>query len=381
MAGMTMIIPFLPLYIQELGIHDQSEVAIWAGAIFAANFVTAFLFQPIWAKLADRYGRKIMLLRSGFGMAIVMVLMGLSQTAWQLLLLRILNGTISGFNPAAVALISTSAPKERMGFALGTLQSGTVAGTIMGPLIGGLMADSIGYRPIFFITGSCLILATLLVLFLVREQFDKKLAASRPQLSIFKGFAQLRAIPQLPALFTATFIIQFAFLSTMPIMALFIQDMHGDIDQLALYAGLAGSITGFSNMIASPLLGRLADRIGPHRILGIALLGAALTFIPQAFATHIWQLLVARFCLGICMGGIIPTVHALIRKYTPDGMESRAYGFNSSFLSLGNIVGPTVGGLASGWIGIPGVFLISAVLMLINSIWVYSFTRAMAKPS
>lgn len=380
MAGMTMIMPFLSLYLIELGVEDDHEIAIWAGLIFASNFITAFIFQPIWGKLSDRYGRKIMLLRSGFGMATVMLLMGLSTSAWQLLALRILNGVISGFNPAAVSLISASAPKHRMGFAMGMLQSGAVAGTILGPLIGGVMADALGFRPIFFVTGFSLLLATLLVLFLVKENFNRKEAEQSANISTLKSFAELRAIPQLPALFAVSFIIQFAMLSAMPIIPLFIEDIHGAAN-LAFFSGLVGSITGFSNMVASPILGRLSDRIGSHRILLISLTGAAITFIPQALATEVWQLLTARFVLGFFLGGLMPTVNTLIRKYTPDGMESRAYGFNSSFMSLGNMVGPTVGGLLSGWTGFSGIFLLSAGLLFLNAIWVYVFTRAIAKPS
>jgi len=251
----------------------------------------------------------------------------------------------------------------------------------LGPLIGGLLADQFGFRPIFYITGSLLLLSTLLVWLLVQENFDRAKAAARKSISILAGLAELRMIKQLPALFSVTFIIQFAMLSTMPIMTLFVEDLHGSQRNLALLAGMVGSITGMSNMIASPLLGRLSDKIGAGKILLVSLLGASLTFIPQAYATEVWQLFAARFVLGMFMGGMIPTVNSLIRKYTPDGMESRAYAFNSSFLSLGNMVGPTVGGLLSGYAGFTGVFLLSGSLLLLNAIWVYSFSRAMAKPS
>ena len=146
MGGMTMIMPFMSLYLQSprIGITDPHEIATWSGVIFAGNFVTAFLFQPLWGKLSDKYGRKMMLLRSGFGMAIVMVLMGFATSPWHLLVLRMVNGTISGFNPAAVSLVSATTPKEKMGFAMGTLQSGGIAGTILGPFLGGLLADAWG---------------------------------------------------------------------------------------------------------------------------------------------------------------------------------------------------------------------------------------------
>ncbi len=129
-------------------------------------------------------------------------------------------------------------------------------------------------------------------------------------------------------------------------------------------------MTGFSNMIASPLLGRLGDRLGSQRILAIALIGTGLAFIPQAFVTNIWQLLASRFLLGVFMGGLLPSVQTLIRQYTPSGMESRAYSFNTSALALGNMLGPVIGGAVSGLIGIRGIFMTAAVLLLLNALWV-----------
>ncbi len=372
MAGMTMIIPFLPLYLQfDLGLSDQHEIGIWAGIIFAGNFVTSFIFQPIWGKLADRYGRKMMLLRSGFGMSIVMILMGFATNPWHLLLLRMLNGTISGFAPASVALIAATTPKKNMGFAMGIIQSGGIAGTILGPFIGGLLADTIGFRPIFYLTGSFIFAASLLALFVVKEPFDRSKAAEREQASVLQGFRQLIGIPQLAALLGVTFLIQFAMMSPMALIPLYVQELHGTTANLAFFAGFVGSVTGISNLVASPLLGKLSDRIGAERVLGAALIGASLAFIPQALAGTVWQLLLARFVLGIFLGGLIPAVNALIRKYTPDGMESRAYSFNTSTLSLGNMVGPITGGALSGWIGIQGLFLLSGVMLLANAIWVW----------
>lgn len=369
LSGMTMIIPFLPLYIQELGITDPDSVSIWAGIIFASNFITAFLFQPIWGKIADRYGRKMMVLRSGFGMATVMILMGFSQTAWHLLLLRILNGVISGFVPAATSLISTNTPREHIGVAMGTLQSGAIAGTIMGPLIGGLMADWVGYRAIFYITGSLILTASLFALFFVKEEFNKNQASKMPNLSVIEGFKKLRKTKQLPALFAVTFMIQFALMSSMPLIPIFVQQIHG-LERLALFAGLVGSVTGLSNMVAAPILGRLGDRLGSEMILKISLLGAAITFIPQIFVQNIWQLLIARFIFGIFVGGLIPSVNALIRKFTPEGMEGRSYSFNTSFLALGNMVGPTLGGILAVWLSIRGIFAIGAVMLCLNWLWV-----------
>ncbi len=233
-----------------------------------------------------------------------------------------------------------------------------------------MMANAFGYRPIFYITGSLLFIASMLAMFTVKEKFDKEKAAAAPQVSVVQGLRELTKVPQLNALYAVTFMIQFAMISPMPLIPLYVQHLHGTAENVAFWAGFVGSVTGLSNMVAAPLLGKLGDRIGPEKILGVALLGAAILFIPQAFVGTVWQLLIVRFLLGIFLGGLIPTVNSLIRRYTPEGRESRAYSFNSSMLSLGNMVGPITGGVISGWTGISGVFLISSGMFLLNFLWV-----------
>lgn len=372
MGGMTLILPFLSLFLQEeLGIHNTHAAATWAGVIFAGNFVTSFLFQPLWGKLSDRYGSKIMLLRSGFGMAIVMVLMGFVQNPWQLLALRLLNGTISGFNPAATSIVAKMTPQERIGFAMGTLQSGGIAGTLLGPLIGGILADHIGFRAIFYVTGVCLFLASLLTTFIVKEAPATAPKNGQPTMSVYAGIRSLIQIPQIMVLVTATFLIQFAMLGPMPVMPLYVKQLLGEHHpNIALWAGMVGSAAGLSNMFASPLLGKLSDRIGQRRVLLMSMAGAALMFIPQALATTVPMLLVSRFLQGIFLGGLIPSVNALLRKHSPQGMEARVISLNSSTLSLGNMVGPIIGGVLSSYTGLAGVFVVSAFMLVINIIWV-----------
>jgi len=375
LSGMTMIIPFLSLYIQnDLGISNPDEVAWWTNVIYAANFITAFIMQPMWGSVADRYGRKVMLLRSGFGMAVVMTLMGFATNVWQLFLLRVLNGLIAGFVPASNALMSATAPKNRIGFAMGTLQSGAVAGTILGPLLGGVLAEWAGYRPIFYITGASTFAASLLAWLVVKENFVRKEAAGGKKESMAGDFRRLIRAKQVPALFAATIGIQAALQSSALLIPLFVTELHGP-ELIALYAGIVASVTGFSNMAASPLLGKAADRIGHARVLVFCLAGGALTFVPQAFVGNVWQLAACRFFLGLFMGGMLPAVHALLRLYTPDGMESRAFGYNSSAFSLGNMLGPLLGGILVGWTGIRGLFLAACAMLLANAAWVWATLR------
>mgnify|MGYP001281046525 FL=1 len=381
MAGMSMVIPFLALYLkQDLGVTGEHELEVWAGIIFAATFVTSFIAQPLWGRLADRYGRKVMLLRSSFGMAFIVAAMGLAQNPWHLLILRLLNGTVSGFQPAAVALMSACTPQQRMGFAMGTLQSGATAGVILGPLLGGIMADTFGFRQIFYVTGAMLFMASLLSLFLVKENFDRQAAQAETRVSILESFRELLAIHPLPVLMSVTLLIQFSLQNTASLIPIYVEHLNAPLEHLAFWSGFVGSVTAFSNMITSPFLGRLSDKFGAGKVLLISLIGAAVMFAPQAFVGSVTELLIWRFLLGFFIGGLLPSVHTLLRKYTPRGMESRAYGLNSSAFSLGNMLGPLTGGMLSGLIGIEGLFLLSSALLILTAFWFY-FTSAKANPS
>ncbi|MFB4162549.1 MFS transporter [Alteribacillus sp. JSM 102045] len=363
MAAMTMIIPFLPLYLQELGVTDPEQVSIWSGVIFGINFFSAFLVSPLWGRLADRHGRRMMVLRSGFGMAVVMILMGFATGPWSLFFFRLLNGTISGFNPASIALVSTNTPKQHVGYALGILQAGAVAGSICGPLFGGLMAEILGFRAIFNITGICIAIAALTVTLFVKEEFTPP--ENEGKTSTWQDFKTVTAIQPIPFVYVIIFIIQFALIGVNPLVSLFVEDLSGGKNS-AFYAGLAVSAMGFANMLTSPRLGKLSDKKGAQYVLYGSLLGAALFSIPQAFVTELWQLIVMRFMTGLCLGGLLPAANTLIRQLAPEGMESRTYGFSNSFLFLGSMLGPMIGGMIAAAAGVRGLFILSALLLIVG---------------
>ena len=371
-GGMTMVIPFLALYLKsDLGVQGEEAIFRWTGFIFAANFFTAFLFQPMWGKLADTYGRKMMLLRSGLGMSFVVFSMGFAQNPWHLLGLRLLNGTISGFNPASVSLISSTTPAHKMGMAMGISQSGQVAGTILGPLIGGLLVGKIGFRGVFFVTGVLLFLASILTLLFVKENKNSPKPLDQQKQSVLEGLRQLCAIPKIKVLFSVTFMLQFAMMSPISLLPLYVQHLQQHATNIAFWAGIVSAVTGMSTMIASPLIGKLSDKIGAHYVLFLCLLGTCTAMIPQAWVSNLWQLIAIRSMLGLFIGGLLPSIHALLQKYTPVGMESRTFSFHSSILSLGNTIGALSGGFLSGHIGIKNLFVLAGVLLLVNVIWVY----------
>jgi DHA1 family multidrug resistance protein-like MFS transporter len=375
MSAMSMVMPFLPLFIQsELGVEDPHQVTAWAGIVFGANFLTAGLISPLWGNLADKYGRKIMILRSGYSMSVIIALTGLVGNVWHLLGLRLLNGTVGGIIPAGTALIASATPKEKVGWAQGVLQSSTVAGTIMGPLFGGLLADIIGYRLIFVITGALVLLSTILVTVTVKENFTPPPA--RKQTSVREDAKLIFSTQPLPALFLVTVMIQFALLSINPVLPMYVKSLLGSPERVSFYAGLVTAAMGAANVIASPQLGKLGDRFGSQKVLLFCLIASALIFIPQAMVTQVWQLVALRFLLGMFVGGLLPSVNSLLRKATPTHMTSRVFGFNNSFLALGSMLGPTIGGLLAGYVSLKGVFLMTGLLLLISSGWVaYSLWR------
>lgn len=370
MAGITGIMPFLPLHIdQNMGIETAAEVSFWSGLIFGINFLTAFLVSPLWGKLADRYGRKIMILRSGFGMALVTILMAFATNVYQLLLLRFINGLVAGFNPASVALVATNTPKEKTGYALGLLNSGAVAGSIIGPLYGGTLAEYIPFNQIFILTGGLIFVATLIVLFFVKEQFSPDLELVSKSLAM--DFRRVMGTQPLILVFLVVFIVQFAIMSINPILSLFVQELNPPGGKVAFFAGLIAAAAGITNVFSAPRLGKLSDKRGPEIVLVITVFAAAILFIPQGFSSNIWQLIAWRFLLGFALGGILPSINSVIKKYAPTGLESTTYAYSNSASFLGNLLGPIVGGILAGLLGFNGVFFVTAGLLFTASVIIF----------
>ncbi|HEX7057850.1 MAG TPA: MFS transporter [Bacilli bacterium] len=363
-AGMSLIIPFLPYYIEFLGVHDLQDVEVWSGWVFSAQFVTSFLFQPLWGSLSDKYGRKAMLLRAGFGMAIVTGAMGLVTSPWQLLALRMINGVFSGFISMGIALLAVITPNEHAGKALGTLQTGGIAGSLIGPLIGGILAEALGYNRIFFLTGILLLIASLIVLVYIKEP------KSLRRKSVTKEKMDWQAMTHLIPIFIASFVTQLGMMSIEPIVTIYAKTLYSGL-HLEFIAGLVVAITGMANLFGAPTLGKLSDKIGQRRTLLLAFVMAAAAFLPQALAGNITVLLVGRFLLGLFVGGMIPSLNALVKKLSPPNKQGTAYGFNTSAMFLGNLVGPLVGSHAAALFGIRSVFYITMSILLLNAVTIY----------
>ncbi|HGM7289359.1 multidrug efflux MFS transporter [Serratia marcescens] len=364
--AMSQILPFLPLYVEQLGVSDHQSLSLWSGLVFSGTFLVSAVVSPLWGSLADRKGRKLMLLRASLGMAIVIALQGLATNVWQLFALRALMGLTSGYIPNAMALVASQAPRDKSGWALGTLSTGQISGVIAGPLLGGLMADHLGLRVVFFVTSGLMFVSFLVTLFLIKER--RITVKKADQLS---GKAVFRSLPYpalIVTLFVCTLMIQLANSSISPILTLFIRELSGNVSNIAFVSGMIAAVPGIAALISAPRLGRLGDRIGTARILIAALLFTTGLFVVMAWVNTPLQLGILRFLLGFADGALMPAVQALLLKYSSDQVTGRIFGYNQSFMYLGNVVGPLLGSGISAMMGFRWVFAVTAVLVLFNAL-------------
>jgi len=366
--GMSQIAPVLPLYIQHLGVADAGAIKQLSGLAFGVTFIVSAVFSPIWGAAADKFGRKPMLLRASLGMGIVIFLMGFSPNVWVLIGLRLLQGTITGYSTACVTLIATQTDSEHAGLALGTLSTSAVAGSLLGPVIGGFIEDSAGLRPVFYITGSLMLVAFAATLLFVRENFTREDKKARGAREIWDELPEKKL-----TLFLAVtlLVIALGLYSIEPIITVYVMQLTTDTSHVALMAGMAFSAAGLANIISAPQLGRLSDRIGAHKVILFALIAAGVIYIPQAFAQNPWQLMALRFLLGFTLGGLGPAVNVMIKRITPPALTGRVYGFTMSAQYLGVFGGSVLGGQLSAAWGIRSVLFVSSALMLLNAAWVY----------
>ena len=366
-AGMSLVLPFLPLYIEMLGIHSVAAVEQWSGIAYGSTFLTAAILSPLWGKLADQRGRKLMLLRASLGMAIVMTLMGFAQNVYQLVGLRLLMGMVSGYISAAITMVATQTPREHSGWALGTLSTGQVGGMLLGPILGGWLAEVIGLRHVFFITGGLLFLAFIVSYLFVKENFNWRKSV---ELSFKEVWSKVENPKAVLAMFVTTLMIQLANLSIEPIVTVYVKQLVQDVSHIALISGFVVSASGFAIVLSASRLGKISDRKGPGKVLFFSLLLAAVVFIPQAFVQNPWQLMGLRFILGIATAGMLPAVNTLIKKNVPDTVSGRVFGYNQSAQYLGSVAGPILGGQMAAYYGIRYVFFSTAALLVINALWV-----------
>jgi DHA1 family multidrug resistance protein-like MFS transporter len=359
--------PFLPLYLIELGERGTANLEVWAGVISSSNFLTSAIISPFWGGLSDRIGRKVMVVRSSTTACIFLAAAGLCHNVWELLILQTLAGLFGGFSAATMALVGSQVPEDKLGFALGWLATGQLVGTLLGPLIGGAIADRFhDYRIVYFCASTAALIVTLVCVSFVRERFERP-AANRAKPSIRELALEVVRHRTLLPLLGVIALTQVSALAPVPVIALFVRSLLGEASGLiATAAGAAIAVMGVADVIASPLLGKRSDKIGYRRVLIISLIGAAAFTLPQAFAPNYWVFLGLRFGVGLFLGGILPAANALAGRLFPRERRGHIFGLVSSATFIGMFLGPLTGGLISAHFGFPALFLSVGTIMLIN---------------
>ncbi|WP_458377631.1 MFS transporter [Pseudomonas fluorescens] len=363
LVSLSMLLPFLPLYVQQLGVTSQADVVQWSAVAFGATFFGTAITAPLWGRLADRYGRKPMLVRAAIGMAIVMSLIGLARNVTDLVALRLLAGLIGGYASASIVMIGSQVPRGRAGWALGVLSTGALSGNLIGPLVGGFLPEFVGIRGTFFVGGGMIAVAALTTLLFVREDFDRASdARQRDRKNRPEGTAS--KWPVIAALLMTAMMVLLANMSIEPIITVYIGDLGVPVDHQARIAGVVMACSALGSILTAARLGALADRVGGWSVIVGCLLLTAVVMVPQAFVTQWWQLAVLRGVMGMTIAGLLPAIAKLIRHSVEEHNTGKILGYLQSAQFSGQVIGPLIGGQIGAHLGLHHVFLVTAALLV-----------------
>lgn len=380
-VGFSLIFPFLSLYVADLGSSTSLNVEFLAAAVFSAQALTMALASPIWGTVADRYGRKLMVERAMFGGAIILLLMGFVQTAEQLVVLRAIQGLVTGTVAAANALVAATAPRERTGFAMGLLQTGQISGLAVGPLIGGIMADTVGYRYAFVITAFLLLISGIFVYFGVTEQFVPPERTDKEGLHFWREWKTVWHSPNISTVYGLRFLANLGNTLLLPFAPLFIATLLVDQSHVNTITGLTIAVTAGAGAFTAVYLGRLGDKIGHRRVLiGSALL-AGLLYLPQSQVTSAWQLLLLQALTGAVIGGVVPSISALLARFTRSDQAGSVYGLENSITAASRALAPIIGSVVVMMFGLRSAFVAAgAVYLLVALFTAVRLPQAMPAP-
>ncbi|GKU80409.1 MFS transporter [Paenibacillus sp. L3-i20] len=373
-SSYTMSVPFLPLFLFDLGV-EKGSVNLWAGIVHSSAFLMGAIMAPLWGMLADKYGKRKMVIRAGLSLAIIYALIAFVQTPWQLVGVRLMHGFVGGFVPASMSIVATIAPKEKLGWSLGMMQAGAMTGGILGPLFGGLLAEAFGMRKSFIAAAIIIFIATIAVIFWVKEgkaESNGEGKAAKEAPLTYRVAFQNRALIHMLLILV---VFQLSFNMVQPLIALHIADLQGGHEGAALSAGLVLSIIGIAGIIASPLWGRLGEKKGYYRILVLCLLSAGMIVCLQYFVEALWLFALVQFVFGLFMAGVVPSINTLMVQNTDERFRGRSFGLTASANQFGSMLGPLIGGLLGLFLGINWIFVATGLIMACTGIVIFMRRR------
>jgi DHA1 family multidrug resistance protein-like MFS transporter len=365
--GFSSIFPFLPLYVEELGSSSGMSIELLAGLVFSAQAFSMMFASPIWGSLADRLGRKLMIQRAAFSGTILLLMMAFVQNAEQLVLLRGIQGLVTGTLAANNALVAAVTPRKESGYAMGLMQVAFGIGVAVGPFLGGAIADRFGYASAFYVTSAMLFIAGMVVTFAIKEPPRKHVSKERRP-SLMSEWRTIFATVGVAPTFLMRFLSQLARMTIVAVLPFFARELISDGTSLNTFVGMAQGILAGAATVSAVGLGKLGDRIGHKKILVASALAATVLYFPQAYVTAGWQLLALQGLTGAAVGGLIPSISALLANYSKPGHEGAVYGLDNSISAAGRSVAPMIGSAVTAWFGAASAFIATAVIALITMI-------------
>ncbi|USG63341.1 MFS transporter [Brevibacillus ruminantium] len=364
-SAYSISIPFLPIFLHSsLGVNEHLEA--WAGISFGITFLASALISPYWGSLADKYGRKPMLIRSGYSLAVLYFLTYLVKDPYLFLLLRILQGLLAGFVPASIALVATNTPEKNVGYALGIMATSGATGGIVGPLIGGFVSHLWGNREAFLFSAFVVLIAALIATFFVKET-NMNRSAERSHVS--EDIRTAMANRPFVQVLGMAMVVTISVMLLEPLITVYVLQLGASQQDASLSAGIIFSAVGIATVLAAPRWGALGNKIGYSKILFFGLLGGAVGNLLQIFFTNLYGFGILRFLYGLFFAAVYPALNALIVKVTDSDFRGRAFSLNQSATQLATMIGPVLGGFLGGWIPIKTVFILNGVILLAAALW------------
>ncbi len=385
-VGFTIVLPFLPLFVQDLAVGTRGDATLWIGFILAAQPLTMIVASPVWGMVADRFGRKLMLLRATLVGGLVMFSMSFAQSVEQMFVLRLLQGLTTGVAAASSAYVSAHTPRKRMGEALGWIATARWVGIASGPLIGGVLSDLVGMRASFWCNGAFMVGAGLLILFRLPEQWHYQPAPDQPPLR--HRFTALLRLAQMPYLYLCSFLIHLATSFVLPVIALYVSELTVTTNGLALpvatATGLMFGLYAVTGALVSVQAGKLCDRLGANGVLMLGAGASVLVFLLHAFVNHVWQLMVLQALAGGTVGSVFPAMASLLSHGSQAGQQGAVFGLENSIRSVARTLAPIVSSGLAFVFGLHTAFLASSVsfcCLVVLAWWALDFRPRQAAPS
>lgn len=371
--GYSMTMPFISLFIEQLGNYSKFQINLYSGLAFAMTFIAQAIISPYWGNLADRKGRKLMCMRAAGVMSLTIFITGLAQSALFIIGMRFLQGLFSGYINNATALMAGETPHQRSGWVMSQMMTAGTAGNLVGPLLGGALSSAFGYRIPFFITGGLMFLVFLGTWLLTKEDFTPiSPKAMKPMKEIMRALPDVRLIV---IMFITTMIVQASTMSIDPIVSLYVKSLMPHSHSVALVAGIVAATPGLGTMLAASKVGHIMDNIGPEKVLRWGLLGATILFIPMTFIPNAWSLAFWRFLLGIASAALLPAAQTVLTLNVPPEAFGRVFSYNQSFQAVGSVLGSLLGSTISGMFTYEWVFASTGLILLVNFLIMLIFNR------